>query len=212
MILALSLLASAGAPAGAAGAEASLEQVMHSLAESGSVRATYRERRYVALLEEPIETGGTLFFQPPDRMARRVESPERAWMAIRDDEVVLRNSRGEQRIDLGRSEVARSLVDGLAVVLRGDVALLTARYDVSFRADESRWQIGLTPRADRSRTVIASLVIDGAGDEIHRIEVREAGGDSTVTEVSGVETGLHFSPQEADEIFLLAPSPRPAHD
>ena len=212
MILALSLLASAGAPAGAAGAEASLEQVMHSLAESGSVRATYRERRYVALLEEPIETGGTLFFQPPDRMARRVESPERAWMAIRDDEVVLRNSRGEQRIDLGRSEVARSLVDGLAVVLRGDVALLTARYDVSFRADESRWQIGLTPRADRSRTVIASLVIDGAGDEIHRIEVREAGGDSTVTEFSGVETGLRFSPQEADEIFLLTPSPRPAHD
>jgi len=212
VILSLSLLASPGAPARAAGAPASLEEVMRALAESGSVRASYRERRTVELLKEPIETDGTLFFQPPDWMARRVESPERSWMAIRNDEVVLRSARGEERIDLGRSEVARGLVDGLAVVLRGDVALLTARYDVAFRSDETGWQIGLTPRAERLRSVIASLVIDGAGDEIHRIEMRETGGDSTVTEFSGVETGLRFSPQEADEIFLLTPSPRPAHD
>lgn len=198
--------------ADAAATTASVEDVMRLLADSGSVRASFHERKYVHLLADPIETRGKLFFQPPDRMARHVETPAPVWMAIRDDEVALRDGRGEQRFDLGQSDVGRSLVDGLAVVLRGDLALLTARYEIAFEAGDAGWQIVLTPRSRALRVLIASMIIDGVGSEIRRIEVREEGGDSTVTEFSDIEAGLRFTPEETDEIFLLTRrSPQP-HD
>ncbi|MCC6641530.1 MAG: outer membrane lipoprotein carrier protein LolA [Deltaproteobacteria bacterium] len=212
LILALVLSAPPTGVADAAATTASVEDVMRLLADSGSVRASFHERKYVHLLTDPIETRGKLFFQPPDRMARHVETPAPVWMAIRDEEVALRDGRGEQRFDLGQSDVGRSLVDGLAVVLRGDLALLTARYEIAFEAGDAGWQIVLTPRSRALRVLIASMIIDGVGSEIRRIEVREEGGDSTVTEFSDIEAGLRFTPEETDEIFLLTrPSPQP-HD
>lgn len=185
---------------------------MRRLAASGGVRATFHERKHISLLSEPLETDGNLFFEPPDRMARHVEKPGRSWLAVRDDQVVMRDATGEERFDLGRSDVARGLVDSLAVVLRGDLQVLKDRYEVTFRALESGWRIDLTPRSRMLRNLIASMAIDGVDSEIRRVEVREENGDWTVTEFSSIETGIRFTQEECGEIFLLTPSPLATHD
>jgi len=164
------------------------------------------------LLSKPLESEGKLYFQPPDRLARHVEKPGRSWLAVRNDQVVMRDATGEERFDLGRSEVAQGLVDNLAVVLRGDLVLLNARYEVAFQALEAGWRIDLKPRSRMLRSLIASMTIDGVGSEIRRVEVREESGDWTVTEFSGIQTGVRFTPEESGEIFLLTPTPLATHD
>jgi outer membrane lipoprotein-sorting protein len=214
LALLIVVLLSATPPAfgGTATAGPSLEDVMRLLAASGGVRASYHEQKHISLLSEPLESEGKLFFQPPDRLARHVEKPGRAWLAVRNDQVVMRDATGEERLDLGRSDVARALVDSLAVVLRGDLGVLNARYEVAFRALEAGWRIDLMPRSRMLKSLIASMAIDGVGSEIRRVEVREESGDWAITEFSAIQTGVRFTPEESGEIFLLTPSPLATHD
>ena len=212
LLIVFLLSATPPALAGPATAGPSLEDVMRLLAASGGVRASYHEQKHLSLLSKPLESEGKLYFQPPDRLARHVEKPGRSWLAVRNDQVVMRDATGEERFDLGRSEVAQGLVDNLAVVLRGDLVLLNARYEVAFQALEAGWRIDLKPRSRMLRSLIASMTIDGVGSEIRRVEVREESGDWTVTEFSGIQTGVRFTPEESGEIFLLTPTPLATHD
>ena len=47
-----------------------LEELMGRLAESGGVRARFRETKHLSLLTAPLVSEGTLYFAPPDRFAR----------------------------------------------------------------------------------------------------------------------------------------------
>jgi len=180
-----------------------LEQVMRLLSESEGVRARYREQKHLRLLARPLESEGMLFFDPPDHLARQVEKPGRAQLVVRGDEVVMRDATGQEQLRLDRSEVARGLVESVAVVLRGDLALLRSRYEVAFRSDGSAWVMDLTPRSRALRSLVRSMAIQGVGCELRRVEVREGGGDWTVTEFTEVETGLRFTAEQREEIFLL---------
>lgn len=182
---------------------------MHLLAASGGVRSAYREWKHLALLSEPLESAGTLWFEPPDHLARHVESPGRAWLVVRGHDVLMRDPTGEQRADLGTSETARGLVEGLAVVLRGDLAGLRERYRVDFEGggDGGEWRMELVPRSRAVRRLVERLSIAGSGALLHRMEMHERGGDRTRTEFTRTETGLRFTPEERARIFLL---PEPA--
>ncbi len=60
-----------------------LEELMVQLAGSGDVRAHFVERKHLALLTEPLESEGELYFAPPDHMARVTTRPEPARLVIR---------------------------------------------------------------------------------------------------------------------------------
>ena len=184
----------------------SLEGVMQGLAESGGVRARYVERKHLALLAQPLETEGVLYFDPPGRLARHVEKPGPSRLAVRDDQVVLRDASGEERIDLAGNEVARTLAESLAVALGGDLERLGSRYEVAFESDAEGWRMELVPRSSSLRRLVRRLVVSGAGRELRRMELEEDSGDRTVTEFVQVETGVRFTPDEARAIFLLDPA------
>ena len=58
------------APAGAEPDETGLDALLARMAATRGVAAEFRESREVALLVEPLESRGLLYFVPPDRMAR----------------------------------------------------------------------------------------------------------------------------------------------
>jgi outer membrane lipoprotein-sorting protein len=191
---------SAGTPAGATG-EAGLAELMAGFAASGGVRARFREVKHLALLEEPLETEGVVVFAPPDRLARRTTRPGRSSVLVRGGHVVIRDETGQQELELGEDDVARQLVDNLAVLLRGDLEALHSRYSVRFRREGESWQLELEPRSRLLRRIVASIRCQGSGTELHGMEMLEPSGDSTVTTFYDVETGLVLAPGEIEEIF-----------
>jgi len=200
-------IAEGPAPASAPAEAPDLGSVMAGLARSGGVRARFVERKHLALLRAPLESGGTLYFDPPDRLARHVDRPGPAALAVSGDDVVMRDATGETRLSLRESEVARGLVRGIAVVLRGDVETLRARYRVELRPAPPGWVLELEPRDARLGRLVESLVVHGAGAQIRRIVVHEEGGDRTETVFTEVETGVRFAPDERGRLFLLEGPP-----
>lgn len=171
-------------------APSDVEALMARLAASGGVRAGFHETKQLALLAAPLVTEGTLYFAPPDRLARHTVKPAPSSVVVRGDRVTLRDENGTQTIDLGSSGVARQFVDNLGVLLRGDLAALRERYEIAYRAREDAWTLDLVPRSPELRRLVATIRVEGRDDVLTRMETREEGGDSTVTVFSDVETGL----------------------
>jgi len=199
------MLALAGASAGAGpGATVStLKELMALLAGSGGVRARFVETRHMALLTDPLESEGRLYFAPPDRMARVTTKPIPTRLVVRGEKMSLHDATPGSRLDLGSHPMSRQLVDNVMVVLAGDLATLRQRYDLSFAADEEGWLLRLTPRARAMRRLVAAIELAGRGNALERMEVQESGGDRTVTRFFDVETGVAFSGSESDRLFAL---------
>lgn len=201
VVLAAASLAAAEAPA------PSLEGVMAELAASGGVRARFVERKHLALLSEPLESAGRLYFAPPDRLARITERPGRARMVIRGDRLAMSDEAGEERIDLDQSDIARQLVENVMVVLRGDLATLRERYELAFASDGTGWQLRLVPRNRVLRRFVTAIDLAGEGPALRSMVVSESNGDRTETLFSEVETGVVFTPAERERLFALGGAP-----
>ena len=183
----------------------SLVALMDHFANSGTVRAEFKETRTLSLLVEAIETEGVLYFSPPDRLAHHTTHPGNARVVVHGGRVAFRDETGTRTLDLGSSDVARSLTDNLMVLLRGDLAGLRERYSIAFTSDGHRWQLDLEPRLEAVRAIIEGIRFSGLGWTLEAMETRETNGDTALVIFSRIETQLELSPPQHEQIFSIDP-------
>jgi len=186
-------------------APADLEALMELLAGSGGVRARFQESRHLSILTDPIETAGVLYFAPPDRLARHTTRPGRSSVVVDAGRVSFGDETGRRAFDVNASEVARTLVSNLMVVLRGDLESLRAQYSVGFEVGDGNWTLDLEPRSRALRGIIRRIRFTGRGRELDAMETRESNQDRTITTFSDIETGLVWETPELERIFSLDP-------
>ena len=183
-------LGTAHAEESAARVPETLEALMTHFAKSGGVRAHFDETRTLSILTAPIETEGTLYFSPPDRLARVTTQPGASTVVVHGTRVVLEDETGRREMDLGASDVARGLVSNLMVLLRGDLPELRKRYAITYSPEGERWQLDLVPRSNTLRALVELVRVTGIGQRLMGMETRETNGDATVTRFSELESGL----------------------
>lgn len=205
----LALLGLLAAAPGAAPAEPlaapsgplTLEALMQRMSATTGVRAAFREEKSLALLEAPLVSEGTLYFVPPDRMARITTRPGASTLVIDGGRLSYRDEAGASDVDLSGNRAARALVENFVVLFAGDLAALRERYDLRFEAEGTRWRIQLAPRAAPLTSFIASVELRGVGPALAEMSVREADGDLTVTRFERVETDVDYTPEELARLF-----------
>ena len=174
---------------------------MRGMAGASGVEARFREEKQLALLSEPIESRGTLYFVPPNRLSRETREPSASRLVIDGDRVSFRDAAGGQAVDLSASPIAREYVANFVVLFGGDLDALRKRYEPHFTADANGWTLELVPRAARLREFITRVTLSGRGRALERMEMIEAGGDRTTTWFEAVRTDRAFSPEELARIF-----------
>lgn len=197
--------------AGPAGAESlTLETLMSHMAATSGVRARFHETKQIALLSEPLESEGVLYFVPPRRLARFTSKPARSAFVIDGAKLSFQDQAGGDRIDLSQNAVARTVVENFVVLFNGDLPALRERYDLAFEAEGARWRLGLTPRDSRVRAVIASVALRGDGARLLEMVLVEAEGDRTVTRFEDVAVDVAFDAATLARLFPQDGSaPRP---
>jgi len=187
-----------------------LEALMRGMASSRGVVASFRERKQLSLLDVPLESLGTLYFVPPDRLARHMTQPTRSQLVIDGDRVRLLDASGEDAMDLSRSPVARVYLDNFTVLFGGDLAELERRYEVDFETAAERWTLRLVPRSDRVKRFVESVVLRGDPVAMREMVVIESDGDRTTTTFERVDPDHVFEAAELERLFGAADSPDPA--
>lgn len=166
-----------------AAAEPGLRELMHALAQVSSARARFVEVRHTDLLRAPLELKGTLRYDRPDRLERRVQSPYEEFTRIEGDRITIERPARQQRRaqSLAAAPLAGVLVDSLRATLAGDLAALERHHRIAYTARAEAWELRLQPRDPFVSGAVGELRLSGTGAQLRRIEIDERSGDRVVT-------------------------------
>ena len=207
---ALALSAAAAEPSADAALPQTLDELMTGMASTRGVVAEFTEIKRMALLAAPLQTRGTLYFVPPDRMLRATHEPAPSWLWVDGRRLRFRDRAGGDDVELGDNPVARQFVDNFVVLFNGNREELERRYRVEFAAEEPTWQLSLRPRRAPLRDLIESIALRGDSGGMREMTMVETDGDSTTTIFSKVDADHRFSDEELARLFTdpIAAAPR----
>ena len=178
-----------------------LDDLLQHMASTRGVVAEFREVKTLALLEEPLEARGTLYFQPPDRFVRVTREPAATRLLLVGSHMRFEDATGVNDVDLTENPVARQFADNLVALWRGDRQRLEQLYRLAFHAEATRWELVLAPRGAPLDRVIAKIRLAGDGATMHEMELLESDGDRTLTHFEKSDVDHAFGEEEARALF-----------
>ena len=193
----------AGPPAGTI----TLDDLLAHMATTTGVVAEFREIKTLKLLDAPLETRGTIYYAPPDRLARVTRDPAETRLVLDGGHMRYRDAAGARDVDLASNPVARAFADNLIVLWRGDKPALEKVYALDFHADGTRWQLVLTPRGSPLDRFVRAIHLRGDGAAMREMELVETDGDKTQTVFDKTDVAHAFGEEESRAVFGARPAP-----
>ncbi len=181
--LCLALLGTAS-PAFGAG-QWDIDELMQKLASVERSQARFVERKYLKVLESPLELSGTLTYSRPGRLVKRTLKPKPEILELQGDKITLTSPARNERRELKLQDypVLWGFIESIRATLGGDLKALERFYRVELDGAPAKWRLFLVPRDRNMAQVITLIRIDGSQARVERIEVQEARGDRSVMQI-----------------------------
>lgn len=162
-----------------------LADLMHALAQKKSGKASFIEKKYIGILDKPLESSGELFFQAPNRLEKRTLKPRSESMLLDGDKLtVTLHEKQPLYLRLQDHPDVAALVESIRGTLSGDQAILEKNYAIEFSGTQGKWQMTLTPVPKALAKVVRQIHIGGANATIKTIAFDQADGDRIEMEIS----------------------------
>ncbi len=172
------------AAAAAGAADWGLAPLFAQLAKDRPGRATFHERKFMALLDRPLESTGELAFTPPDTMEKRTLTPRAEVVRVDRERVTLERGGRKQSLELRANPAVAVLVDGVRATLAGDLDALTRAYSAGLDGTPERWRLVLRPLDSEAARLVERIEISGSGARVNKVEILQADGDRSVMSIT----------------------------
>jgi len=165
-----------------------IDQLMHGLAQTRSSHARFVETKSIAMLDEPVESSGELFYSAPDRFEKRTLKPRRETLLVDGDTLVIERGRKKHRLQLQDYPELAAFIDSIRGTLAGDRRALERNYQLGLDGNAARWTLQLLPTTKKMQAVVKHIRIAGARNEVRSVEVTQTDGDSSMMRVENLAT------------------------
>lgn len=156
-----------------------------ALSQRTSSRATFVELKYIAALQQPLESSGELFFTAPSRLEKHTIKPKSETLVLDGDKLQITRSNGRKMtLSLSDRPEISGFVESMRSTLLGDRAALERYYQLDAEGSMSQWQLQLTPKEESMRKIISAIRMTGTDAQIKTIELRQADGDHSVMTIT----------------------------
>ena len=168
-------------------ADWALPDLMHLLGQQRSGRASFVEKKYIGILDKPLESSGELSYDAPDRLEKRTLKPRPEAMLLDGDKLtVTLHERRPLKLRLQDHPEIAAVVESIRATLSGDQHALEKNYAVDFNGAQGKWQLTLTPVQKEVAKVVRQVHIGGADASIRTISFDQADGDRSEMTISKV--------------------------
>ena len=168
-------------------ADWALPDLMHLMAQKKSGKASFVEKKFIGILDKPLESSGELSFDAPDRLEKRTFKPRPEAMLLDGDKLTLTlHEKRPLNLRLQDHPEVAALVDSIRGTLSGDQAALEKNYAVDFTGVRGKWQLTLTPVQKTVAKVVRQVHIGGADTNIKTITFDQVDGDRFEMTISKV--------------------------
>ena len=157
-----------------------LQQLMDSLAQNRSGRATFVETKRIAILDKPVQSWGELLFVAPDRLEKRTFKPKPESMIVTGDALSVERGGQKHQLQLQTYPELAAFIDSIRGTLAGDRKALERSYRLSLDGSAESWTLQLLPLDEKTKAVVQQIRIAGVRDQVKSIEITQADGDSSL--------------------------------
>ncbi len=162
--------------------DALLTSVMNRLAAVKSAKADFTEKKFVKLLNVPVESAGVLIYTAPDRFEKHTKNPVEERMTVERDTVTLDNvaKKKKQQIFIPQFPALAAIVDAMRGALSGNLPQLQQAFSIKASGNNQRWKLHLVPLEANQYAYIHAVDVAGRDDFIESIEILQSDGDRSV--------------------------------
>jgi hypothetical protein len=94
--------------------------------------------------------------------------------------LVIKRGRREHNLQLQDHPELAAFIESIRGTLAGDRTALERNYRLSLEGTAAHWTLQLLPVDEKMQAVVQCIRIGGAGYTVHRIEIIQADGDSSL--------------------------------
>jgi len=173
--------AEAGDPAGW-----DIKRLMQELGQVKTAKGRFVERKYLTILNAPLELSGTLVYIAPSRLEKHTLAPRPESLVLEREELTIESKERNQRRTLVLQDypVVRAFVESIRSTLAGDLATLNRFFEVALDGDERKWRLTLKPSDRKMQEVVSEIRISGDRNWTNAIEIIETSGDRSVMTIT----------------------------
>ena len=157
-----------------------LDQVMGMLAMRQHGRVEFIEQQFLAVLNHPIESSGELRYDAPDRLEKRTLKPRAETLVLTGETLSVERAHSRRVMDLHAYPQVLPFVESIRATLSGDRKALERLFRLDFAGSVSRWTLTLVPLESKVKQSVSQVRIDGAGDQLLKVEIRQPDGDRSL--------------------------------
>jgi hypothetical protein len=161
----------------------SIAQLMSGLAQHPQGEARFTEKKYLAILDQPIDSSGQLRFIAPGRLEKHTLKPKPESMVLDGDTLTLERGRRKRVLRLSEYPEVAGMIESIRATLAGDRQALERVYHLGLSGQLEDWTLTLVPLDPKVGAVVARIRMEGARNEVKRVEVLQADGDRSVMQI-----------------------------
>jgi Outer membrane lipoprotein carrier protein LolA-like len=156
------------------------DEVMHLLAQRQHGRVEFVDQQFLSTLKRPLESMGEMRYDAPDRLEKRTLKPRPESVLLEDGMITVERGHTRRVVDLHAYPQLLPFIESIRATLAGDRAALEKVFHVEFAGTLDRWSLTLVPLDRQISKYAAQVQIDGARDQLRRVEIRQADGDRSL--------------------------------
>lgn len=160
-----------------------VDQLMSALAQRKSGRVRFTEKKYLAMLERPVESSGELVFVAPDHLEKRTIAPKPENLVLDGDMLTVERGGKQFVMPLQNYPEMAAFIESIRGTLAGNRNALERYYRLGIEGRATRWTLTLTPADSRMAGIVKQIRIDGARDALDSVEIVQSDGDRSVMKI-----------------------------
>jgi len=165
-----------------------IDQLMRGLAQTRSSHASFVEKKFIAMLDKPVESSGELFYSAPDHLEKRTLKPKAESMTVDAGSLIIERGRRKHQLQLQDYPELAAFIDSIRGTLAGDRKALERNYRLNLDGSAEHWTLHLLPTDEKMLAVVRRIRITGVRDAVRSIEISQADGDSSLMLIEKLAT------------------------
>lgn len=154
--------------------------LMQLFSANKNIKTEFVERKYVKILDVPVESKGELIFKAPLHLEKNTKSPITESLIIDGNKVSIERGTFKRSMALDDLSDMTSLVQSLTATFRGDQLGIEQYFVWTLKGTANKWQLILKPKSIKLFVRIREIRFMGENDYVHTVETTLTDGDSSL--------------------------------
>ena len=160
--------------------EINMPTLMQLFSANKSIKTEFVERKFVRILDSPVESSGELIFIAPTHLEKNTKLPRAESMMIDGNKVSIERGSFKRSMSLDDLADMASLVRSLTATFRGDQAGIEQYFTWVLTGTNKKWQLVLKPKSIKLFATIREISFKGENDHVQTVETTLTDGDSSL--------------------------------